>query len=272
MMVDRPALLSARRFFPPPPPAPSSASRSRSPTTSAPWTGWTRWCARRERGYVCVAAVHTVMVCQEDPELRDAVLGSSLTVPDGQPLVWAMNALGHDLPARLRARADGALLRALRRDRRAHVPLRRAQPGRARAARAQPAPALPRPEDRRRLLAALPRPHRRGGGLRHHARSTPPAPTSSGSGIGVPKQEKWMAHMRDRLERAGARRRRRRLRLPRRPHPQAPDWMQRSGSSGCTAWPRSRGACGGATCATTRASSLGFLRQYRGPPRAAHRR
>src|SRR5215210_1326258 len=51
----------------------------------------------RGRGYVCVAAVHTVMASQEDPELREAVLGSDLTVPDGQPLVWAMNALGHDL-------------------------------------------------------------------------------------------------------------------------------------------------------------------------------
>jgi N-acetylglucosaminyldiphosphoundecaprenol N-acetyl-beta-D-mannosaminyltransferase len=53
------------------------------------------------RGYICVAAVHTVMVCQDDPELREAVLGSDLTVPDGQPLVWAMNALGHDLSSRV---------------------------------------------------------------------------------------------------------------------------------------------------------------------------
>src|SRR5262245_3823884 len=57
--------------------------------------------ARGERGYVCVAAVHTVMACREDPALRAAVLGSSMTVPDGQPLVWAMNALGHDLPHRV---------------------------------------------------------------------------------------------------------------------------------------------------------------------------
>src|SRR5258705_6397916 len=57
--------------------------------------------AERRREYVCVAAVHTVMACAEDPALRDAVLGSSLTVPDGQPLVWAMNALGHDLPSRV---------------------------------------------------------------------------------------------------------------------------------------------------------------------------
>ena len=37
------------------------------------------------------------MACQEDPELRAAVLGADFTVPDGQPLVWALNALGHDL-------------------------------------------------------------------------------------------------------------------------------------------------------------------------------
>ena len=57
--------------------------------------------AERRRGYLCVAAVHTVMVCREDPELRNAVLASSFTVPDGQPLVWAMNALGHDLSHRV---------------------------------------------------------------------------------------------------------------------------------------------------------------------------
>src|ERR1700712_1691798 len=53
------------------------------------------------KGYVCVAATHTVVACQDDPELRSAVLGASLVVPDGQPLVWAMNALGHDLTHRV---------------------------------------------------------------------------------------------------------------------------------------------------------------------------
>src|ERR1700710_1431893 len=48
--------------------------------------------AHREKGYVCVAATHTIMVCNEDPELREAVLNASMTLPDGQPLVWAMNA------------------------------------------------------------------------------------------------------------------------------------------------------------------------------------
>ncbi len=48
-----------------------------------------------ERGYVCVCNVHTVMASGEDPALRAALDSSSLNVPDGQPLVWAINALGH---------------------------------------------------------------------------------------------------------------------------------------------------------------------------------
>ncbi|HET6870751.1 MAG TPA: WecB/TagA/CpsF family glycosyltransferase [Solirubrobacteraceae bacterium] len=57
--------------------------------------------AARRRGYVCVCNVHTVMAAQEDPELRAALMSSSLNVPDGQPLVWAMNALGHSLTDRV---------------------------------------------------------------------------------------------------------------------------------------------------------------------------
>jgi N-acetylglucosaminyldiphosphoundecaprenol N-acetyl-beta-D-mannosaminyltransferase len=53
------------------------------------------------RGYVCVAAVHTVMECQEDERLREAVIASDVTVPDGMPLVWAMNLLGHHLHSRV---------------------------------------------------------------------------------------------------------------------------------------------------------------------------
>ena len=51
--------------------------------------------ARRERGYVIPAAVHAVMVAQEEHETREAILGGALSVPDGQPLVWAMKLLGH---------------------------------------------------------------------------------------------------------------------------------------------------------------------------------
>jgi N-acetylglucosaminyldiphosphoundecaprenol N-acetyl-beta-D-mannosaminyltransferase len=48
------------------------------------------------QGYLSAAAVHLVMLAQEDAAVRDAVLGATLLVPDGQPLVWALRLLGHD--------------------------------------------------------------------------------------------------------------------------------------------------------------------------------
>src|SRR5947209_1253075 len=57
--------------------------------------------AEGDRGYVCVCNVHTVMASAEDQQLRAALLGSSINVPDGQPLVWAMKALGHSIRRRV---------------------------------------------------------------------------------------------------------------------------------------------------------------------------
>src|SRR4051794_25298454 len=57
--------------------------------------------ASRKPHYVCAVSVHGVVSCQHDHELREAVMAASLAVPDGQPLVWAMNALGHDLSSRV---------------------------------------------------------------------------------------------------------------------------------------------------------------------------
>jgi N-acetylglucosaminyldiphosphoundecaprenol N-acetyl-beta-D-mannosaminyltransferase len=50
--------------------------------------------AARARGYMTAAAVNLVMSAHEQPPVRDAVAGATLTVPDGQPLVWALRALG----------------------------------------------------------------------------------------------------------------------------------------------------------------------------------
>ena len=47
------------------------------------------------------AAVHLVMVAQENEEIRRAVLAATLVVPDGQPLVWALRALGHRAATRV---------------------------------------------------------------------------------------------------------------------------------------------------------------------------
>ena len=57
--------------------------------------------AERERGYICVCNVHTVMASREDPELRAALLTSSLNVPDvdgsGQPRVRGEEVGAHDV-------------------------------------------------------------------------------------------------------------------------------------------------------------------------------
>src|SRR3954447_1790137 len=152
------------------------------------------------RGYICVAAVHSVMLFGEDPEFQAAVRGSSLVVPDGQPLVWALRALGHPLPdpvygpelmdracARAAARGtrfflyggrDAAALNLL-----AHK-LQDRHPGLTIAGTHAP-PFLPlRPAEEGRVADEI---------------------NASGAevvwvGIGVPKQEKWMAAMRGRLD------------------------------------------------------------------------
>lgn len=51
--------------------------------------------ASSSRGYVTAAAVNLVMLAQEERETLAAVLAATLAVPDGQPLVWALHALGH---------------------------------------------------------------------------------------------------------------------------------------------------------------------------------
>jgi N-acetylglucosaminyldiphosphoundecaprenol N-acetyl-beta-D-mannosaminyltransferase len=53
------------------------------------------------RAYVTAAAVNLVMSAREEPETMAAVLGATLAVPDGQPLVWALHALGHPRATRV---------------------------------------------------------------------------------------------------------------------------------------------------------------------------
>ena len=170
------------------------------------------------------------MVAQEDAELRDAVLGADLTVPDGQPLVWAMNLLGHDLPsARLRAELmERACGRAARTGVRMYL-----YGGRNQGALVQLALNLRRRFPGLQIVGGYAPPFRELTAEEEDAVARGDqslrAPTSCGSGIGAPKQEKWMARMRDRLDapvligvgaafdfHAGL-------------VPQAPAWMQRVG-------------------------------------------
>lgn len=53
-------------------------------------------------GYVCVSNVHTTMMGFRNPEYRQITNASLLSVPDGQPIRWAMRALGAEGQERVR--------------------------------------------------------------------------------------------------------------------------------------------------------------------------
>jgi N-acetylglucosaminyldiphosphoundecaprenol N-acetyl-beta-D-mannosaminyltransferase len=53
------------------------------------------------RASVTAAAVNLVMSACEDPSTMQAVLDTTLAVPDGQPLVWALRLLGHRAATRV---------------------------------------------------------------------------------------------------------------------------------------------------------------------------
>lgn len=54
-----------------------------------------RWIESKEAHYVCVAAAHSVLDCQDDDELRAIFNNSGMTTPDGMSLVWAGRLQGH---------------------------------------------------------------------------------------------------------------------------------------------------------------------------------
>lgn len=59
------------------------------------------WIRRRERQYVNVCTVHTIMECQNDGRLRRIVNSSGLSTPDGMPLVWLSRLHGFPTAARV---------------------------------------------------------------------------------------------------------------------------------------------------------------------------
>ncbi len=183
------------------------------------------------REYVCVAAVHTVMEAREDPELRAAVAGSAFTVPDGMPLAWGLRALGHDIATRVygpdlmgyslaRSAATGQrhFLYGGRDDDLEALPLlerrlRERYPGLVLAGSYQPVYRPLSDTELDEVAAAI----------------NAAKPDVVWVGLGVPRQEKWMAAIRGRLDapvlvgvgaafdfHAGL-------------VPQAPPWMQRVG-------------------------------------------
>jgi N-acetylglucosaminyldiphosphoundecaprenol N-acetyl-beta-D-mannosaminyltransferase len=153
-----------------------------------------------ERGYVCVCNVHAVMASEEDPELRASLLGSSVNVPDGQPLVWAINALGHSLAGRVYGPElmSRACERAASTQQRMYL-----YGGRNQGALVQLALNLRQRHPGVKIVGGYSPPHRpltveeADAVVEEINRSRADVVWV---GIGVPKQEKWMASMRSRLD------------------------------------------------------------------------
>jgi N-acetylglucosaminyldiphosphoundecaprenol N-acetyl-beta-D-mannosaminyltransferase len=53
-----------------------------------------RWREEGRREYVCCVSVHGLVMAQQDPEVRGALNGAALAVEDGMPLVWWCRSAG----------------------------------------------------------------------------------------------------------------------------------------------------------------------------------
>jgi N-acetylglucosaminyldiphosphoundecaprenol N-acetyl-beta-D-mannosaminyltransferase len=155
---------------------------------------------RRERGYVCAAPVHAVMVAQDDPEMLAALRGSTLVVPDGMPLVWASNLLGESLADRVYG-PELMLRYSDRCTERGHrVWL---YGGRDQGSLVQLALSMRRRHPGIRIVGGYSPPFRpltEGEEANLVTQINEARPDVLWVGIGVPKQEKWMARMRERLD------------------------------------------------------------------------
>jgi N-acetylglucosaminyldiphosphoundecaprenol N-acetyl-beta-D-mannosaminyltransferase len=157
--------------------------------------------AERRRCYVCACNTHTVMASHEDPELRAALRSPyALNVPDGQPLVWALNALGNSLTDRvygpeLMARA---FARGVSNEQRFYL-----YGGRDQAALVQLGQTLRRRFPGVNIVGGYSPPFR---ALTAEERIAVAEDINEAEadvvwvGIGVPKQEKWMAALRPHLD------------------------------------------------------------------------
>ena len=146
------------------------------------------------------AAVHLVMVAQEDRETREAVGDVSLVVPDGQPLVWALKALGHEQATRV----YGPDLMAKYCERSAETGTRMyLYGGRNQGALVELALKLRRRYPGLKIVGGYSPPYRELSTEEEDAIVN--EINASGAdivwvGIGAPKQEKWMAEMREALD------------------------------------------------------------------------
>ncbi len=187
-----------------------------------------RWVAESARSYICVADAHSLVSAWSSPDLRAVYNAAGMVVPDGMPLVWLLRRLtdlpvgrvcGFDLLPAFARHAAGRGYRHFFYGAGPGVPERLGERLSARfpgfmvvGAHSPPFRPLTHEEDAEivRIINAA-------------------EPDVIWVGLGAPKQERWMAEHRDRLDapvligvgaafdtEAGEKRR-------------APQWMQRAG-------------------------------------------
>jgi len=156
--------------------------------------------ARRERGWICAAPAMSLVTAADDPPLRRALVEATLTVPDGMPVVWAANLLGE----RLHDRVYGPELmwrhcaRAARQGQRVWL-----YGGHDAATLATLTANLQREHPGLRIVGGCSPPHREPTAAEDDEtaeRINRDEPDVVWVGLGMPKQERWMARLRTRLE------------------------------------------------------------------------
>jgi N-acetylglucosaminyldiphosphoundecaprenol N-acetyl-beta-D-mannosaminyltransferase len=154
----------------------------------------------RDRGYVCAVSVHSLTSALDDAEMAGVFRGATLVLPDGMPVVWAANMLG----AGLKGRVYGPELmlryseRCAERGHRVWL-----YGGRDQGSLAQLALNLRRRLPGINIVGGYSPPFRPMTDEEEDAlidQINEAKPDVLWVGIGAPKQEKWMARMRDRLE------------------------------------------------------------------------
>lgn len=185
------------------------------------------WGAARESRYVCICNVHSVVTTTLDPAFRAVVNEAEMSTPDGAPVAWALRQFG--FPRQERINGPDLMWRCLGEAERVGQSVFFYGSSEATLAKLRESMAASFP----RLIVAGMRspPYRALSPLEDEAEVT--LINSSGAnilfvGLGCPKQEKWMAASRGRINalmigvgaafdyHSGATRR-------------APLWMQRNG-------------------------------------------
>lgn len=70
------------------------------------------WGAARESRYICICNVHSVVTASRDPEFKRAVNSADMATSDGAPIAWALRKLG--FPAQERINGPDLMWRYLR--------------------------------------------------------------------------------------------------------------------------------------------------------------